>query len=888
MKLFDKNLFIILLFLGIIVPLGKCQDFIRVYLHDQLVFEAPAGYTYTKELPAGTYRIALLRLVAQTAEIAMVPGDSYRNAEVKLAPPFISLGNKENEASTREVTIEGKVEVDKETPHSKVLVKAFKNLRPDTDTGVGLYGEFRLVMPGAPGTYTIACYREVREQEFTLESGKTLKLGSVTFLGKSTNIILMNFKDTNLYFVLQYLSEKAGISVIVDDSLMAGEGKGLKETVTIINAQPVSVEEAFDILKSILSLKNIGVIRRGKIWKITTLEKAVRDDHDVTSGRTLPDLLEASKRDDRVVTQVIPLQYAKALQLKTMVEPLISEKGKILHEETTNRLVITDYASNTNKILKILMALDVPVSQEVAKIYFLQYVGVKKLEPILKSLFDPTAGSSAPGPPGTSLVRIIPAPQVKAVIVLASEIIHGRIRQIIAKLDTQPLAEEITVAYPIQYNQADKLAELCLNLYGGSAKEPGAPAQAMFYPDVVTNTLVIRTTPQIYKDEILPLLEKLDLSRGDRMQSYVYQLSHSNAERLEKQLSTIYPKGGGEEKAQTQTPAKGSPIRIVADKTTNALVIACSPSDYESILKTIKELDIETKQVFIEVLIAEITLDDNFKFGVEWMYRNKSQFGTDGNTGTYDTDFGLSKAKDGADGLPGFRYALAKDNDISALLNMLVTTSSVEILSAPRIYTSNNEEAKIIVGEEVPIIKTRQERKDNDNDVITRDFEYREVGLITTVTPFINNQDEITIKVAQEISAIDRFADPPANTAPIISKRKATTQVKVKNEETVILGGLFQDKESITTSKVPFFGDLPLVGPVFTSYSKKNAKTELLIFITPRVVHVPPDAPVMMRLKRGHKSGVARASEQEVSVTLSPEKIKWLQTPRKWERKRRD
>lgn len=852
------------------------QDFVRVYDKERLVFEAPVGTAYTKELPAATdYRMEFFSLAAQTPEITLSPGDAYTKIKINLvslfSSPTIVLGDKTEDAGTREVLLAGKVELGKEILASYVAIKTFKNQEPDAETAPSFYGQFRLPVTTAPGSYSLACYVKGKVEKLELLQEQPVTRAGITFVAKSTKLGTMNFKGTNLSFILQYLSNKADVAFVVDDALMADGGKKFKDPVNLISSRPMTLDETFDMLNSLLSLKNIVLLKEGKIWKVTTAENAGRHANEVITGRVISDLVKATPTDDRIVTEVIPLQYARASSMKSIVEPLVSERGKVLHDEASNRLVVTDTTNNLGRITKILTALDVPVSQEVPKVYPIRYMSTDRLEQILLALFTSTQGGT--GTAAGNVVRIVPSAQTRDLIVLASPPTHERIKQIIDKLDTQGTSEEATFTYAVKYNNADKLAEICSKLYGNPAKGSSNNTPAVFYPDSVSNILVVRTNQTLYNAEITPLLQTLDTARGSRIENFVYRLSHTNAERLEKELCKIY--AGGEDKSATDK--KAVPIRIVADKITNSLVVASTASEYENILKTIKELDIETKQVLIEVIIAEVTINDSFKSGVDWFYKNTDHFGRQDMDGTFATDMGLGKPN----ALSGFRYVVEKEN-LSMVLNLLSTATELNILSAPRVYTANNSNAKIVVGAETPIITSRQDRKNDTSDTVTRNFEYREVGLITMVTPFINNKDEVTLDVLQEISNIDRYADPPDNTAPIISKRQVNTQIRVKNEETAIIGGLFQDKENVSISKTPLLGDLPLIGLAFTSQTRTREKTELLVFITPRVVHSPGHAPEMMGLSKkvGHFAGE--------DVPISAEKVKWLQKPRKWERTRRD
>ncbi|NUM33363.1 MAG: hypothetical protein HUU50_02370 [Candidatus Brocadiae bacterium] len=839
------------------------SDFIRVYMKDRMIFEAPVKEVYTKKLSVNTsYRIALFRVITKTPAIILSSGDIYENVGINLGvSPSITLGEKNNDSNLREAILQGRVASEEGISYQYILLKTFRNLQPYRDVVPGQFGGFRISLASVPANYSLVVYKKEKEETFQLKSKETRIFGKIHLLGETEKTMLLQFKNQNLSEILDVFAEKTGIAFLIDDSLNSVDGKGLNQIITIINAKSMSGEEALEVLKTILATKNIGLVQHGKIYKVLPLDKIIREGHKVERGRNIADILENSSESDEVVTNVVPLQYGKACILAALFKPLLSEQGQINCDDL-NHIIITDYAFNVKKILQILMALDVPLAQEVARIHVLQYVSAQKLEKILNHLFSTsTAGSIS------ALVKIIAVPHAKSLIALAPETVQKRISQIIEKLDTRFLSEEVTIAYEMKFNRADKVAELLTQIFSEAGKE-GSGEVAIFYADMVTNTLIVRATQQIYQERIAVLLDKLDILRGDKMESYVYPLANANAENLATILSKVYPNNEYKEKDRNY------PIRIVADKTTNSLVICCTVDDYKNIRKTLEEMDKELKQVFVEIVIIEVTLNDTYNLGAEWFYKNSPHFGDEGMVGTFDTMFGLEAAKQSGE-LDGFRYSITKDK-FGAILNMLSRITDINILSAPKLYTTANEPAKITVGEEFPLSTRSQQRKNNSDDTITREFEYREIGLITNVTPFVNDKDEVTLKIMQEISRIDRFLEPPDNNVARIDKRKIDTQVKVKNNETVILGGIFQERERAEIAKVPLIADLPLVGRLFSSEKISKEKIELLVFITPRVIQKPKDATLLMGLSK------------ETLPSESVEKIKWQEEPSKWFRKRRD
>ncbi len=835
------------------------QDIVRVYHEQRLICEIPVEYQEKQELPSEiSYNFVLYRMAIQSSIASISPGDVYGDIKVSLGTASsFDVNKSERNPGIGYAYVGGQVKTQPYISHQRILIKAFRNLRSEKDALPNMHGHFSMNLENVPGNYSFAAYVAAQHESAALQAGQEFSFAGISFVGALSKTIVLNFNNISLEFVLQELSQEIGITFIVDDTI---KQKALSSMVTIINARPVTIEQTFEILQSVLVLKEIGLVQQGKVWKILPLEQLARNSHKVETGQNIPEILHSTKDNDLIMTQIIPLRFGQAVKIRVALEPLLSEKsGRISHEDNGNRLIITDYASNIKKLTQIVAALDVPVAKEIPKIYFLRYINVQKVERIIKPMLEGTQGT----------VRFVAEPQSKALVILAQENIHERVETILKTLDLPDISQEIIVAHPVRYANVEKLADTLTKLFGSASGEQGSAG--VFYGDTFTSNLIISTSKNLYEQKILPLLNKLDTVSGERTRSFVYRLSHANADKMSEQLGKIFSKSAG-----TDAGKNKAAIGFASHTSTNSLIITCSNNEYEDIVETIKQLDIETKQVFLEVVIVEVSITDRYSIGAEWSYRNSDHFGSQGTVGTFDSDFGLGRLKNNNE-LPGGRYAVV-DDKVSALVNLLATTSEINVLSAPKIYTANNEEAKITVGEDLPILKRRLDKStDNTSDTIARDFEYRAVGLITTITPSINNREEVTIKIIQEISSISRYADPPDNTAPVITNRQLNTIVKVKNRETVILGGLFQEKDNLTSSRIPILGDLPLIGVAFQSQSKSREKTELLVFITPRVVETSDRASQMM--------GLRPSAEMTQPVR---EQTKWEQKPRKWKYQRRE
>lgn len=281
-----------------------------------------------------------------------------------------------------------------------------------------------------------------------------------------------------------------------------------------------------------------------------------------------------------------------------------------------------------------------------------------------------------------------------------------------------------------------------------------------------------------------------------------------------------------------QTRELQNQITVIPDQNTNSLIVVTSPDNIELLRQILDQLDKIPEQVMIETIIVEATLDSSSKLGVEWNFSKSKAFNDPNLSNTGSQGFGLQTANPA---LQGFRYTLT-GRDFSVFLNALQTDQKFQVLSTPRIFTSNNSEAVINISQRVPyVLSTREDPNGN----LTFTYAFQDVGIVLTVTPRITSNGYVTMDINQQANDLQGFT---SFNAPIINTREADTTVSVKDGETIILGGIIRNQVTSTVKKIPLLGDLPLLGKIFRSTDKGNVKTELMIFMTPRVVRDPEEA----------------------------------------------
>jgi len=271
-------------------------------------------------------------------------------------------------------------------------------------------------------------------------------------------------------------------------------------------------------------------------------------------------------------------------------------------------------------------------------------------------------------------------------------------------------------------------------------------------------------------------------------------------------------------------------VTVVADSNTNSLIVVGDPDAVAILKQIVEKLDRIPEQVMIETMIVEASLDATEKFGLEWSLAQSKAWGNKNASGNVATNFDLSGSA-----TTGLKYTLT-GGDLSAFLNAFKTDTKFKVLSTPRIFTSNNTEATINISQSIPYV-TSTER--NTDGTYVYNYSFQDVGIVLTVTPRISPSGSVTLDVTQTANDLQGYT---SFNAPIVNQREANTTISVKDGETIVLGGIMRTSVSSTTNKVPLLGDIPLLGSLFKAKSRSENKTELLVFLTPKIVHNSDDA----------------------------------------------
>ncbi|OPZ25757.1 MAG: Type II secretion system protein D precursor [Deltaproteobacteria bacterium ADurb.BinA179] len=573
--------------------------------------------------------------------------------------------------------------------------------------------------------------------------------------------------------------------------------------VTVISPRKMSLDEAYQVFLSVLDVNGYGTVTNGGVTKIVRAADAITKSLDTVTG-------SPQKREDVLVTQIIQLKHVDANDMKTLFTPLLSRgSSQLLAYPQSNVLIITDTRSNIKKITEILDIIDKSGFGQEFRIFSLSYASAIDLSTKLGDI----------------------------------------------------LSEDST-------DRAQRIR---------SARTQGAVSQrssAKIIPYERTNSLIVLASA-IEMTEIASLIKKLDIpTPSGKEDIHVYYLQYANAEDLAKVLTDM----PAPDKASAAISPEGVPgarggfsssqqkdFKISFDKETNSLIVYADPDAYQSILETIKYLDIPRKQVYVKAIIMEVNTNEDFKVGVEWSaFEDFTYDGgerTGGVFGRTGSNFitNLSDLPSGAlFGVVGDAITINRNGteitfpNMTSFINAMAQDTKVNILSTPQIITLDNKEAEITVGANVPYV-TREDTDTTNIDRTIRTYDYRDVGVMLKFTPQINQQGWVRLELFQENTSLvagqgaDEFA-------PTTLKRSAKTTVTVKDGATMVIGGLIGDSVTFGENRVPLLGRIPLLGYLFKSKTKKYEKTNLYIFLTPQIIDTEQKAEDLYRKKYGEMS----------------------------------
>lgn len=684
-------------------------------------------------------------------------------------------------------------------------------------------------------------------------------------------LISFSFQQADIDDVLRFLADASGKIVFKDSSVST--------SLTIRNQNRIPVSQAIKLVQTILSFKGYALVETDDALIVTsTAEAKSRRSTKVTVGKDLASIPQGKE----IITHIFPLENVDAVRIREELQPLFGGgTTTLIANGDTNSLIVVDEADNIRRIAQIVNLMDRNLTDAVnVEVIRLQYADANEVARYLTELFRPDQqdrpqqqqpgpmGAAAAGQQRSSLaqlrgrVRFAADQRSNSLLVYASPANMKPIREIIDQIDVNlaPRTEYRIIA--LDFADATSLSDQLNQLvdpnaatnrargffgFGGGGNNNNTERGLQDYkvvPDVRTNSLIV-TAPVDAIESIERLAKQLDKPSQVRDVVRVFQLQNAIASEVATTLRNLFLGtqgqgnlgfglfGGGN---RTQIPP-GSPldllrqVTIVPNDQTNQLLISGPSQTFpviESLLTTTGEgLDRRLPQVFIEVVIADITLDDINKFGVEWnAIAGSSRFGT---------NFGLT---DPTADTTGFRYSIVSKN-IQATVQALRQENKVKVVSTPHVMVTDNSPAVITIGERIPYAG----QTSVTSGIATTETAFEDVSITLNVTPHISPGNNILMDIDQVVNSLIEFIQvAPGQLAPRTTNRRAGTTVIVENNQTVVLGGIISNDDKRNVFKVPILGDIPLLGQLFRNTTRSTTRTELVVFLTPHIVRETGDA----------------------------------------------
>lgn len=601
-----------------------------------------------------------------------------------------------------------------------------------------------------------------------------------------------DFPNVEITDLIKAIGELTGKNFIIDP--------GVRGKITIIAPSKITVAEAYKAFLSALAINGFTVVPSGSFMKVKSARNAQRDNIETFSGAYYPN-------SDQMITRIIHLKHISAAQVNRDLRILPSKDGEMNIYEPTNSIIISDYGTNIDRVMRIISQLDVPGFEEQLEVIPIKYAKAKDLADLVDKIVNKgsrSQGAAAPGTftagvprfsrsagassqQGASFFMAIPDDRTNSIIVVGNKSGIMRIKKLIGQLDFRIRAEESggVYVYHVRNGDAEKLAQTLQGVTKDSTPKPPSGGSL---------------------------------------------------------LSPMGPSG----QMQAQEQVFNGDVKITGDKTTNSLIITASKQDYEIVLNLLQKIDTPRDQVFVEAVIMEMSANDGNQWEIGYYKYGEGGVGKSGFNGLSNLQ-GMLNPVGGSGGTLGFANGAPIDvldpttgrsvkiPNLLGFINFLKTTKKANILSTPQILTLDNQEGEIEVGDKV--VTGSSSTTSVNGNVVTPTFEDATIKL--TLKPFISpSTGQIRMEIKQTVAQPSTATTPEtfrSSTQPL-AKRSIKTVINVRDGDTAVLGGLMKEQELESVTKVPLLGDIPILGWLFKSRQLVKDKTNMVVFLTPRII----------------------------------------------------
>lgn len=722
---------------------------------------------------------------------------------------------------------------------------------------------FAGLAPVTTGSIPLAVAEDIELEDSELENepvssgtNQTALMPSVPESPSMDTLVGLKYENMDVEEVLKQYSDWTGLAL-----MRAPDVPAVKITLKCPKRLPK--REALLAIEGVLAMNGISLVPMGdKFLKVVQISSARQQGMATGTGLMEKDIADT----DRLVSRIVELKHLEIAEAQGMIQNLLHPYGKIMPLERVNCLLITETALNLKRILEILAIIDQPLeSREELRIFTITYAKASEIQSKIESIIADVQSKESksrvirqqlatrmpmqpfqplqPGQPTLaqttvvdvnqpaldrgliqSKVKMVSDDRINSLIVITRPEQFPFFTNIIAALDRKVEPEVSIKVFSLEYADSKDVVAVLNNLLGGASSKTAAP-QANPVPAPAP-----APTPES-----------------------TFGLPAATLSTTESKKSTTTRPAG-----EIQLTGKlSSDVKIIADTRINSLLVLASRSDMVVIEDVLRQIDIMLSQVLIEVVIVEIGLTDKIKVGIDWLQRSMIAYNAKqgGGKRAFLGFGGASRSganatlKDGSaintiSDLPagagsGLSYYFTLfDYNIDAVINMLASSSEAKILSTPIILTTDNKEAKIMVGEKRPVMTGSTYYSGQQSST----YQYVDIGIQLEVTPRINKKGFVIMDIKQKIDnkGDDVYID--GNPVPVITTRDFTASVAVNDGRTIVIGGIVATDTVKGRSKIPFLGDIPFLGVLFRSDNNETVRRELIVLMTPYVLNTPEKA----------------------------------------------
>ncbi len=598
---------------------------------------------------------------------------------------------------------------------------------------------------------------------------------------RSAEGVQLNFEQAEIRDVIKViLGDILGRSYTVDSDVQG--------QVTLSTSAPMSNADLLAVLETVLRANGATMVESSpNTYRVMPVDAAIGTSQVVPLGGRPVQI-----RPGYGIT-IVPLRNISATSAAQFIQPLVASPEDIRIDPGRNAILFSGTGIERQNVVETLSDLDVDwMAGKAIGLFPLERANVEAVIPELQAIFAPFDPTGAE----PSLIRFLPLARLNAVLAIAGD--PEQIREVggwVSRLDRGQAVGPQFYVYNLKHGAAEDVAKLLNEAFSEG------PAAADTGPSLAAASAAL-----------------------------------GGAAGTEDGGEIGNPDGFGATPGATSSPAESStlsgPVKVVASKSTNSLLIRATPEEFDRIEATLARLDTAPWQVLIEATIAEVTLNDTLRYGVQYFLESGSLSG----------GFSQGAAANIFSAFAGGFSFLATPGSNVISIEALSRLTDVKVLSAPSVVVQDNSEAVLNVGQEVPVQTQQQQSLQTDANILNS-IEYRDTGVILQVRPRINSNQAVSLEIAQEVSRVDTSSLTTNNRlTPTFTQRKITSRVNVQSGQTVVLGGLIEDSEERGRDRVPILGEIPVLGSLFGTTSNSNTRRELIVFITPRVIRNPEDA----------------------------------------------